>query len=501
MSTQDTLSLLRAALAAAGNPEELAKANTLVQPTSATQGLQDYDLSPAVLNLYPVLTPLRNVIPRVGGGKSIQANWKAVTAIDTGSIFAGVSEGHRGSVVGLATKEFFASYRTLGSEASLTDEAVLAAADFDDVRARAANTGLQALMIGEEKVILGGNTSFPLGLTPTPTLVASTSGGALVTGTVSVVCVALSFDGKNRATVASGVAVGAGAGGAFTRVTADGYTDTFGGGVAIKSAAAAVAVTGPNASVLCNVAPVRGAYGYAWYAGTAGSEMIFAVTFVSQVTLTALPTSGQAASALTAGSDNSTNSLIHDGLLTMAANPASGAGWLAQTAGQGLTGDGTGGIVEFDNILQAYWDNLRMAPSAIWISSQEMLTIRKRILAGGAGANQSSRFVFNVQQGQITGGGVPKGYLNPFAMGNGPAEIPLNVHPYMPPGTVMFLADSVPYALNNITNILQIRCRRDYYQTEWPRRTRAYEYGVYTDQVLQNFFMPGMFVLTNLANV
>ena len=40
---------------------------------------------------------------------------------------------------------------------------------------------------------------------------------------------------------------------------------------------------------------------------------------------------------------------------------------------------------------------------------------------------------------------------------------------------------------------------RGYYQTEWPRRTRSYEYGVYTDQVLQNFFMPGMYVLTNLS--
>jgi hypothetical protein len=39
----------------------------------------------------------------------------------------------------------------------------------------------------------------------------------------------------------------------------------------------------------------------------------------------------------------------------------------------------------------------------------------------------------------------------------------------------------------------------DHFQTEWPRRTRAYEYGVYTDQVLQNFFMPGMYVLTNLS--
>jgi hypothetical protein len=42
---------------------------------------------------------------------------------------------------------------------------------------------------------------------------------------------------------------------------------------------------------------------------------------------------------------------------------------------------------------------------------------------------------------------------------------------------------------------------KHYFQTEWPRRTRAYEYGVYTDQVLQNFFMPGMYVLTNLSAV
>lgn len=38
-----------------------------------------------------------------------------------------------------------------------------------------------------------------------------------------------------------------------------------------------------------------------------------------------------------------------------------------------------------------------------------------------------------------------------------------------------------------------------YYQIEWPRRTRAYEYGVYSDQVLQNYFFPGMTVLTGLS--
>lgn len=47
--------------------------------------------------------------------------------------------------------------------------------------------------------------------------------------------------------------------------------------------------------------------------------------------------------------------------------------------------------------------------------------------------------------------------------------------------------------------MLSLSAQSGSYQTEWPRRTRAYEYGVYTDQVLQNFFMPGMHVLTNLS--
>ena len=36
----------------------------------------------------------------------------------------------------------------------------------------------QAAMIGEEALILGGNNSLPLGVTPTPTLAASASGGS-----------------------------------------------------------------------------------------------------------------------------------------------------------------------------------------------------------------------------------------------------------------------------------------------------------------------------------
>ena len=494
--TNDTLSALKAAIAAGGTPAPLAKDFTFTQNSNPTQGLQDYDLSPAVLNLYPQLTPLRNMIPRVSGGFGSQANWKAVTAIDTTKIHGGVSEGHRGSVVGVQTKEYFAAYRTLGSESAVTDEAVLAAADFDDVRARAADSGLKALMRVEERTILAGNTSFQLGQTPTPTLVAATTGGAIPASTaVSVVCVALSYDGVYRANVATGIQ------GTYQRQTADGYLETVNNGVAVKSASVNVTTNSASTAnmVTATVPAVRGAFGYGWYVGAIGAEMLMAVTTVSQLVITALPTMGQMATAL-AASDSSTDSLVHDGLLTMASNPSNGALFMAAAAGTGLTASGDGGIVEFDNVLQAMWDTLRLSPGSMWISSQEQRSIRSKILGGGS-ASANARFTFNVQQGQIVGGGMAKGYLNPYSTGNGPAEIPLNLHPDMPAGTVLFLTHELPYQVNNVDNILQIKCRKDYYQTEWPRKTRSYEYGVYTDQVLQNKFMPGMAMLTNLSKV
>ena len=287
----------------------------------------------------------------------------------------------------------------------------------------------------------------------------------------------------------------------MTRVTADGTPEVINNGVAGKSVA--VQATTSNAGSTANSVvatlpqPMRNAYGYAWYVGAPGAEMLAAITDVCQFTVTAMPTVGQAASALTGGSDTSRNSLIFDGLLTMASDPSNGSYYKAATPGASLTPSGDGGIVEFDDVLQYFWEVLQISPSSIWYSGQEVRTVKSKILGGDGKGN--ARFSFNVQQGQITGGGNAKGYLNPYASGNGPSEIPLIAHPTMPHGTVLFMTSELPYALNNVNNILQIRTRQEYHQTEWPRRTRKYEAGVYVDEVLQNFFMPGMALITGLS--
>ncbi len=175
----------------------------------------------------------------------------------------------------MTTKDYIATYKGIGIETNVDFEAQYAGQNFDDIRALAAQTGLEALMLGEEALILGGNTSMALGVTATPTLAASTSGGSLSAGTLSVICVALTLDGLINSSLASGIQA------SITRANADFSSDTFGGGAAQKSAAAAVAVTGSTGSVTASVAVKRGAFGYAWFWGTAGAEALGAITTIN----------------------------------------------------------------------------------------------------------------------------------------------------------------------------------------------------------------------------
>ena len=499
MSTSETLALLKAALTESATGGDLAKTLSFPQSTSATTGLTDYDLEAAAKTLYPVPTPLRNLLPRVSGKGGIQANWKAVTGLNTTIQGVGLPEARRGGVFTGPTADYFAAYRTIGQEGTVSDEQVLASGSFDDARARTAMMTLQNLMIKEEGLILGGNTGWPLGAPPAgPTLTTSTSGGSLSgTTAVSVIVVPLTYHGYLYAALATGVAQ------TISTVAADGMgAIVTNGGVGVKSANATVTTgAGSSNSVTASITALRGAFGYAWYWGAAGSEVLGAITRVSQVVIAATATGTQTAASL-GTTDYSSDGLIFDGLLTMAsANQVKNLNsyYYAATPGAGLTADNVGGIVEIDTLLQDRYDNYLLGPSHMIISSQEMNLIRRKVLTGANASN--ARFVFNTVQGQIVGGGIPKAYINPFATGNAPQEIPIMVHPNMPKGTILFITDSLPYPMNNIDNVLCIRARKDYYQTEWPRRMRQHEFGVYSDQVLQNYFPPGSCVLTNLSAV
>jgi len=498
-TTTNSLALVRETAAANSYaPQDLQKA--WLQPAGATTGLQVYDLEAPAKLLYPVLTPLRNIIPRVGGGRGIQANWRAITGINTGKISAGLGQGNRGGVIDQTTQDYLAAFKGIGLDNYVTFEADMSSEGFQDLKATAVQSLLRALMIQEELLIVGAQGTFGLGTTPQPALTAIASGGSIPTTTTVVVgCVALTLEGLQNCTVAGGVPgtpVGV-----INRTNADGSVDTYGCGAAAPSTTQSVATSSNNSSVSAHVAPVVGAMGYLWYAGTGTNVWPVALTYINSVVITALPGSGQLFSALSG--DHSANGLVFDGFSAIAAKSGSGAYWAAQPTGTDGTGtpltpDGAGGVVEIDAALQSFWDNLRLSPTAIWVSSQEQNYIRKKVLMAPSASVPLSRFTIQTGQDQVRGGSMVRGYLNPFGLGNA-QEIPIRLHPNLPPGVMMFLTDTLPYALNDVTNVYQIKTRRDYYQIEWPLRTRKYEYGVYADEVLQHYFPPSLGFLTNIG--
>jgi hypothetical protein len=497
-TTQETLDLLKLA----GKTPDLGLAKAFTQSGSATSGITAYDLEPAAKKLYPVITPLRNQIARVSGKGGIQAAWRGVTGINTNGMSAGVGGGNRGGVIATTTHDYTASYKGLGLDDFATFEADYASEGFDDIKALTVEGLLRSLMIQEERIIFGGNSSTGLGVTPTPSASGSITGGTLNgSGSVDykVWCVALTLEGYLNASIANGVT------GLVSRTNADRSVDTYGGGAAGKSAAAGTATvaSGSTGSFTATVTVVAGAVAYAWFWGTTGNELLGAITTINSVLVTATATGTQNISAVS-GTDYSQNGLVYDGLLAYTgAGAAAGGSYRVAlatgTAGVGstLTADGAGGVVEIDAAFKSFWDNYRLSPDTIWVGSQEQTNISKKVLAGAA--NGAQRFVFDSQQGSLAGGTMVRSYLNKYSM-DGAQEVPIKLHPNCPPGTILFTTNRLPYPLSNVSSVLRIVARREYYQIEWPQISRKYEYGVYMDGVLQNYFPPAFGVITNITN-
>lgn len=502
-TTADTLALMRGAQPAT----DLMKA--WLQPGSAISGINNYDLEGPAKSLVPVETPLFNRIPIVGANGGIQANWRAVTGINTNALSPGLSESNRGGGVVTSTADYLAIYRSFGLDDSVSEEAEWASMGFDpDLLALAQRNLTWALKIAMEKVYLGGQGTFVLGQTPRPTLADVGTGGTLAfNATYSVIAVGLTLDGYLRGSVAGGV------GGLVSRTNLDNSTDQYGGGSAQPSQNRTVATANDanNTHSITATATVQpGAVAIAWFWGPAGAEVLGAITTINSMVITGNAAGTQTAASLNA-TDYSQNALICDGLIAQI-NKAGMNGYAVSqatgTAGAGtpLTADGEGGIVEIDTDLKYFYDNFRASPSRIMVSSQEQTNISKKIAAGPGSGTSNLRFVRDSgPNGQLVGAVIARAYLNRFTAGlsGGPSsgrEIPIELHPNLPPGTLLYETNELPYPASNVGNVLQFRARKNFYATLWPRVKRRWEYGVYLNGVLQNYFIPMFGMRSNIGN-
>ena len=494
--TQESLELVKRALA---TPDDL-----LAKSISTATGLVAYDLQAPAKNLYPFVTPIRNVMPRVGGGTGTATNWRQVNAI-IGSGFDAmgwVPEGQRSGQMSYSTSNKSATFVTIGEEDAATFEAISAGREFEDIQARMTFRLLQKMMLKEEMAILAGNASLVLGTPGTPTLAASGGGGTLPAATYFVKVVALTLEGYQNSSVAAGVAT------QKTVTGVDGKTFTLSGGSSNISSEASQVVTSGQI-LFCSVTPIQGAVAYAWYISTStGSETLQAITTINSLAVSApLLTGNQAQSAITG--DNSSNSgYAYDGLLTTALKPGSNAyvNILATgTAGTGttLTASGRGSVNEIDNMFQSMWQNFELSPTVLYVNAQELKNITTKVLSNASGPLLRYDNPADGSDGeyQLTASGVVQYYYNPFAIYGG-LRIPIKIHPRVPPGTILGWAENLPiqYQSNAVPNVAEVKTRQDYYQIDWPITTRQRQVGVYAEEVLAVYAPFAMGVITNIAN-
>jgi hypothetical protein len=494
--TQDSLDLVKGALAKPNH--------ALAKSISTATGLLAYDLQAPAKNLYPFVTPIRNAMPRVGGGVGSATNWRQVNAI-IGSGFDSmgwVPEGQRSGQMSYSTSNKTATFVTIGEEDAATFEAISAGRQFEDVQAHMTFRLLQKMMLKEEMAILAGNASLTLGTPAAPSLSASGTGATLLAATYFVKVVALTLEGYQNSSVSGGVAT------AKTVTGADGKSFALSGGSSNISAEASQAVS-LGQTLSCTVAPIQGAVGYAWYvSSTTGAETLQTITTINSLAITApLSVGNQPQTAISA--DNSANpSYAYDGLLTTAFKPGSNAYVNMMPTGvagigTALTASGRGSVVEIDTMFQKMWDSFEVSPTVLYVNSQELKNITTKVLSNASGSllRYDTPADGSAGEYQLTASGVVQYYYNPYAIYGG-LRIPIRIHPRVPPGTIIGWAENLPiqYQSNEVPNVAEIKTRQDYYQIDWPIVTRQRQVGVYAEEVLAVYAPFAMGVICNIAN-
>ena len=511
--SQKTIDAVAAALSSGrgvpGDPDVLAKATT--QGWSIATGAVGLLLESPAKNLFPVLSPIRNWMSRHGAPNGATAvQWRAITAINTAGLKAGVADGLRNQVIQSSERDRTQSFKSFGLDDFVTYDAQDTAQGFMDLRAEATANLLAAVMVEEEKLILGGNV---------------TALGPVAFVAAGCTDIAVGVAGPFAGSTAYDCAV--------TAVTSYGYLNGATGHSTADSpdetAAQALLVTKTNGAVTAQTfswTALRGAVAYnvyinnthggplyyqftttstkvtictaAGYATFVGAPATYPVaTYGTPVIVAALATSGNIPNT----NDLTSDALSFDGLIPQfQANANSqyrdattgslylGGGYWKDMQGAQFTTDNANGINEIDVALKSLWDTARIGPTRMLVNSQEAESIGKLLTQGGTSLGTVRWNQTIGADGTVTGGLVASGYRNKFT---DPRIIPIEIHPFLAPGTVLMLSERLPFPRTNVPTPFQLEVLREYTSYDWANVQRKWEFGVYGRECLKVYFPAG----------
>jgi len=499
----------------------------------STLGLNAYNLEQEAKSLVPYLFPLTNSIPRVVsevGGPGV--NWKAVLQVQ--NPFITVPEAVRAPNTTFLEKDYQSNFKTNGAEVPVSWFAQETGRGFQDNQAFAQFSALNSFLTSQERKILYGNSGpsgngYALGTAVTPVASLVTGGSIPSSTVVSLWIVGLTpFGMYAQSGATTGITP------QLSAVNTNGTTVTASGGTSIISAGSnSVQVTGGNLSVSGTWTDMIGANGYAVFVnstdatlspnspGTLANAVFATVVDTNAVTITALPAgTNQKGNAAGLNTDYSFDANDFDGLLpwtkswsasgTQATGAYAGFQAYYQTQNGGvLHANGDSTIQEFNTIASYLYDNFKTAPDAIWVSPQTVngksmiQVLTNLMLAGSSGAGSGAqRIILDLKEdGGFEGGKTADAYLWPYSYNAKSRAIPVETHPWLPNGTILFQMKNNPYpqAAGKIPAAFELHALRDTFSIVWPFTKLQTEVGVYNFLTTKNYLPHTQAVLQNIA--
>lgn len=459
--TEETFSMVKAATAG-------------IDTTTSIAGI---DLLDDILSLVPVDTPFFNSTPRGTGKGSRAVLWQTLLNVNSGQSYRATPADQSGQIANIENQWIYSPYQSIGTGGRVTWDAIAQGEGQADVLAvdtlQTINQHLIKLEVNQLNAL-----PFALPAIGNPTLSAATTGGSVGAVTVYVACAARSPYGW------------------------------YNGGSGIASTVENTgALTGTTNSVAASVAPVKLAAGYDWWVGTAsGALFYYTTTSVPSVTITSVPTTNAVVPGLTglygAGSafanpisgvntvpttDTSYESDCTLGLLASILgdwastpdDPFNGGGgsavsyttpgsgtpqgsYFADLAGAQLSVQGAG-FTQIDAMNKAIYDKYQVSTSRMLMGSQVITDFANGFLDNPQAVTWLTPNAKDGRLAAVMGGHVAT-YANKTVNGK---PIDLWLMPYLPPGMIVAVIDSLPFPGSNVTSSLQVRTQYDFFRFDY----------------------------------
>jgi hypothetical protein len=413
-------------------------------------GLFGYDLSKWI-SLIPIETPFRNRVKRVPASEGAKfAIWRALLNVNSSQADPAVGFDFAGNLVVISEQDMQAPFAPFAVAGRVTQDAIDLAKGYADARAIATINVLNQLMMGEDRKMIGAQT-FALATPATPIVTDSATGGSIAASTAVNV-----------------------------RVAARTGNNYFYGGSGLNSAQGTVTtstVAASTHSATATVTAVKGAVAYDWFV----AGFYYTTTIVNTVVITSIPTANQAlptnlpelstvAPVALPTADGSGRANDYNGLLatlagdysatgvlvTPGTGTASGAVWTSLDGGTLTLAGGT--ITQIDALFLAIYQAVRLSPTALMMNAQQAQDIGAKILGTNSAVTYLQPTDANGRTDVMAGGFVGS-FINKAAGGK---VVPVEVHPHVPPGTIIARTDSVPFPGSNIGETCVLETLRDY---------------------------------------